>query len=468
MFRGIIQGWHYIFKNNLTGRKTMISPKNQMRKNLKWSHGSAYELPRERNMLKINRILIIAVFILGGCASINQAELSEDNPADAIVEVQMQRDNSIKNQIDLLANNQFEAGDRKLNDAIRGLESNADEASILKELSQAKAYFIEAKTVASNRLVVPNRILAARRASLEKEVRTSHDLTQRLEEIDESLLDKTKKFTTVLSVEILSQFEKDYLDLEINSVKNMRLKTFREIVQRAQENKALKIAPKSYRNANNDLKAAENMIQQSPRNPVNYNKSVMSADKSAKLLSDVMGKLKGVAKGASEEAALALVYQERKLGTLSGQALSSGNKVRLQALRDEVRKKFTNNEAEVYQQGNEIIIRLKQIDFKSGSAMVPSRSMSLLSKVNSAIIKLHPSTVIVQGHTDSTGKSHNNHILSVKRSQSVAKYLKSLDSSYNISSSGFGESQPIANNQTKEGRAMNRRVDIVVNTSNQL
>ena len=89
-------------------------------------------------------------------------------------------------------------------------------------------------------------------------------------------------------------------------------------------------------------------------------------------------------------------------------------------------------------------------------------------RLKKAVNGFNPSTVLVEGHTDSTGRSSNNHILSVKRSESVAKYLKSLNGKYNITSQGFGESKPIANNETRKGRALNRRVDIIVNTSNKL
>jgi len=142
--------------------------------------------------------------------------------------------------------------------------------------------------------------------------------------------------------------------------------------------------------------------------------------------------------------------------------------VQIQKALNDARKSFSRDEADVYQQGNDLVIRLKNIDFKSGSAMVPSQSMSLLSKVNATILELNSSKVIVEGHTDSTGGRDNNIILSEKRSQAVATYLKSLNGSYVISSKGFGESHPIGNNQTTEGRAMNRRVDIVINAGNQL
>jgi outer membrane protein OmpA-like peptidoglycan-associated protein len=453
-------------------------------------------IQEENHMFTGKKILILITFFIFSCASVNKAKLASDNVKDAIVEVQTLKENSRINQFDLLANKEFKNGKHSLNEALEGLNNEDKDSETLETLSESKAYFLAAKKRADSRAVIPERILTARKATLDNGVRDTQNLTLKLEEIDSSLRDKTKSFSKMLSVEKLSQFERDYLNLEVNSVQNKELKDFREIVKSAEQNKASKVATKTYRSAKNDLMAAENMIQQSPRNPENYIDSVSLADKSTWLLNDVMKKLKGVASGASEQAALSLVYQERKLGLLSNRAnnlqvylnksqsdlgnakdelksersesLSAENKVRVQAAMDNVRRNFTNKEAEVYQQGNQIIIRLKEMDFKSGSAMVPSKSMGLLSKVNEAIIGLHSSNVVIQGHTDSTGKSGNNHILSVKRSQAVARYLKSLDSSYNMSARGYGESQPIANNETSNGRAMNRRVDIVVNTSNKI
>ncbi len=445
-------------------------------------------------MFKLSRVIFIGVFIITGCSSTNKANLSSEDPSDAIREVQRIKINSFKNQVDLLAYEKFENGENNLNKAILELKNNDDRNDVLEKLSQSKAYFLEAISTADSRSVVPERILSARKAALNSQLRESHSLVQELKKIDEDLREETHNFSRVLSVEKLSQFERKYLKLEINSVQNTKLLVFRNIIEDAERKNAKELAPKTYRNAVVDLNAAENMIQQSPRNPDNFKKSIITVDKSTKLLSDVIQKLTGVASGASEEAALQLVYQERKLGVLSNrttrlesslrrsksdlgnvtdelqsktdEAFISGNKVRLQKAINDMRKNFSKDEAEVYQQGNDLIIRLKKIDFKSGSAMIPSDSMNLLSRVNSAIIKLNSSKIIVQGHTDSTGKRGNNNILSMKRSKSVAKYLESLDGYYKISSRGYGESQPIGNNQTKEGRAMNRRVDIIVNAKN--
>ncbi|MCK4644101.1 OmpA family protein [bacterium] len=69
----------------------------------------------------------------------------------------------------------------------------------------------------------------------------------------------------------------------------------------------------------------------------------------------------------------------------------------------------------------------------------------------------------INGHTDSISTDEYNQKLSVKRAKSVMNYLIGLGVPVeNITIKGFGESDPVADNETKEGRAQNRRADIVV------
>ena len=69
-------------------------------------------------------------------------------------------------------------------------------------------------------------------------------------------------------------------------------------------------------------------------------------------------------------------------------------------------------------------------------------------------------SVILEGHTDSTGSAAYNQKLSERRAAAVAGALQNFGvDAGKISSVGYGESQPIATNATKEGRAQNRRVD---------
>ncbi|MCW8962203.1 MAG: OmpA family protein [Gammaproteobacteria bacterium] len=70
----------------------------------------------------------------------------------------------------------------------------------------------------------------------------------------------------------------------------------------------------------------------------------------------------------------------------------------------------------------------------------------------------------VIGHTDSTGPEAYNQKLSERRAQSVASYIEQMKQSpdANVEATGMGESQPMASNDTREGRAANRRVKILV------
>ena len=69
----------------------------------------------------------------------------------------------------------------------------------------------------------------------------------------------------------------------------------------------------------------------------------------------------------------------------------------------------------------------------------------------------------VIGHTDSTGSLEHNQGLSERRATSVARYLKSQKVlSERILTRGMGPNSPIASNDTAEGRALNRRVEIIL------
>ena len=76
---------------------------------------------------------------------------------------------------------------------------------------------------------------------------------------------------------------------------------------------------------------------------------------------------------------------------------------------------------------------------------------------------INPSSVSVVGHTDSIGPESYNQTLSERRANSVASYLSNQGIDRTVMQvSGRGESQPVASNKSKEGRAQNRRVDIKV------
>ncbi len=103
------------------------------------------------------------------------------------------------------------------------------------------------------------------------------------------------------------------------------------------------------------------------------------------------------------------------------------------------------------------------IYFESGSAKIKEESFKDLDKLVK-ILKSHPEVKAkVEGHTDSSGDAAKNLQLSKDRAASVMKYLvEHGEKPDHVSSEGYGITKPIASNDTKEGKAKNRRVEILV------
>jgi len=112
----------------------------------------------------------------------------------------------------------------------------------------------------------------------------------------------------------------------------------------------------------------------------------------------------------------------------------------------------------------DVILRLKKLNFRSGSAVIPPNTYSILDHVMESIAIFKNRNVRVEGHTDFIGANLYNQDLSERRALAVQDYLRSRMESVrvDISSVGYGEDKPIANNETPEGRERNRRIDIIL------
>jgi OOP family OmpA-OmpF porin len=104
---------------------------------------------------------------------------------------------------------------------------------------------------------------------------------------------------------------------------------------------------------------------------------------------------------------------------------------------------------------------LKDVVFDTEKWEIKSQSFNSLDKAID-ILKKNPSLKLeVQGHTDNTGTQKYNQILSEKRAHTVVEYLmKKGISKDRVTSAGYGFSTPAATNETPEGRAQNRRVEL--------
>ncbi len=110
-----------------------------------------------------------------------------------------------------------------------------------------------------------------------------------------------------------------------------------------------------------------------------------------------------------------------------------------------------------------LVVNVSDVLFDTGSATLKPGAREKLARV-AGVLLAHPGlNVAIEGHTDSVGTESSNQRLSEQRAQAVHDYLVTQGiPQLAVGTSGFGESQPVASNDTAAGRQQNRRVELVV------
>ena len=130
---------------------------------------------------------------------------------------------------------------------------------------------------------------------------------------------------------------------------------------------------------------------------------------------------------------------------------------------------FDDKEADVYRQKEDILINAHGFAFPVGKSVIQSNNFPLLNKIISAVKEFPEASIRISGHTDGTGSAENNKELSQQRAAKVAQFLQNVGGidAEKIEVEGYGESRPVANNGTAQGRAANRRVEILIENDKQ-
>ena len=130
----------------------------------------------------------------------------------------------------------------------------------------------------------------------------------------------------------------------------------------------------------------------------------------------------------------------------------------------ELRRQTAGTGVDVYRQGDELVLRMPSgITFPVDRFDIQPQFQSTLDQVAQTLASYDQTYIDVLGHTDSTGSDAYNQSLSERRAQSVSDYLSARGvARARIGLRGYGESQPIASNDTESGRSENRRVEIKV------
>ena len=472
-------------------------------------------------------VMIVLLSFVGACTStsLNVKPVGESkNPTDQINRLENDIAAAYKNQLNVLAPTWFAKAESSLNQAKKGLKQGEEPSEVLGNIAEGQAQLRKAEEVTKvTRTTMGDLIKSRNLARQAGAAKLGYDYTD-AEQRFLSLTKAIEKGDLAYAEKHKTALTETFRSLELRAIKIETLGEVRKLIERAKNNRVDKIAPRSFKLAQNKLSEADAFITQHP-----YEKEMMQqkanealfmsqrlfqvADQSEKIkdmkpeeltlwvekiLYDITAKL-AVADMRNQPYKIQVENIVGSIDTLQKDRQFLFNKVktlksdietkdsqiavlegktreqqiikerlaaekRFNQLFIEVQNLFSPDEAEVYKKGNSLIIRLRAIQFPVGKSVIMPDNYPLLSKIQQSIRIFGEPDVIIEGHTDSTGSTEINEHLSQQRSESVRQYLlanKTL--SYDrIVAVGYGSSKPLASNATQEGRAVNRRIDVII------
>jgi OOP family OmpA-OmpF porin len=463
-----------------------------------------------KNFHLISTSLAFSALILSACSTIpaNKYQYAADaNPADELKLMDVQLQAAITNQLDVLSPAHFAVAQDKMKDAHNDWEKNHNGKETLSDLGDARGQLDAATTVAdTGRREIPE-VIQARSAAVQANARMTY--TNQLKEVDHDLTGYTKNLETgkmSMSSDDRSKLQNAYLDVELKAIIHNRLGNARKMIDDSRNLDAAKWAPNTLSSAEAYYKAAVTTITTNRHDDTAVNAAVDTANQSAtKLLS--VSKMANDTRGPNSESVALEMYRQKQsiakqssqldqqshtlnaqgeaitqqnsmlnsqgatlaaqgatLAAQDSQLKSANAKLSFNETLADAQKRFSPSEAEVYRQGDQLLIRLKDIKFPTNSAVLPTASEGTLSKVKEVIANLGADKVMVEGHTDSIGSKELNHQLSEKRAETVANYLvqENAINQNQVETKGYGFDKPLTDNKTASGRATNRRVDILI------
>ena len=446
------------------------------------------------------------------------------NPAEEVNRFDSEISNARKNQINVLAPTSFAKAEANLNDAMKALKSGEELSEILEPITSGRVQLTQAEEMAKvARTTLPDTIKARELARAAGATNLGEDYVKAEEQflkLTKAIENNDLKYAQNNREKVAAAFDQ----LEVRAIKEQTLGEARKLIKQAEEEGARKITPKTLEVAQQKLnnadafisehryekekiqqKSAEALFQaqrllvvtrQSQKvkemepeqislwveEILNETASKLSAPDMRNESFDmqrqnILGSVKSLQEDRQFLATQEKAHQEeieslkQQVASLEGKTQEERAAIeRLEAekqfneLYTQVKGYFSADEAEVYKQSNRLIIRLRAMQFPVGQAIIMPSNYALLSKVQRAIRTFGEPAVVIEGHTDSTGSDEVNDHLSQQRAESVRDYLvanKTLPET-KILAVGYGSKRPLASNKTEEGRAINRRIDVVI------
>lgn len=177
------------------------------------------------------------------------------------------------------------------------------------------------------------------------------------------------------------------------------------------------------------------------------------------------------AKAEAEAAQQAAVAQQQQLAVEADKARAAAaeaDRLRQQAEKDksDLRARLLqqlNAVLETHDTARGLIANMGDVLFETGKYELKPEARERLAKVSGILLAYSSLKIAIEGHTDAVGTDDYNQRLSEQRAESVRDYLVSQGvQAQSVTAHGFGKTQPIADNETADGRQRNRRVELVL------
>jgi OOP family OmpA-OmpF porin len=483
--------------------------------------------PLKNNSGFLRAMLSAVFFFLLACAG-PQLEVVPISKSENPQELINQLDNEIalarKNQLNVLAPTWFERAESSLAAAKKGLDTGDQLSEILDNIATGRAQLHRAEEIAKvAQTTLPKAIQArdmAREAGATNLGEDYADAEGRFIGLTRAIEDNNLNYAQRNQNSVAERFRV----LELKAIKIRTIGEVRRLISLAEKQNMQKIAPQSFAQAEKKLAEADAFITENPyqkekmhqladealflaqRLHIIAQQSKMIEDMEPEQItlweeeilhqtSDKLGaqdmrnrpfnqQLENIlatvsAQHADHEFMVEKTKKQQdeieklrqEIAGLEGQSLKEQKeKERLLAEKlfneklSSIQDYFKPQEAEVYKKQNQVIIRLKAINFPVGQSVIMPENYGLLSKVQRAIRTFGEPDVIIGGHTDSTGSEDLNEHLSQKRADAVRQYFVANGTLpyEKIIAVGYGSMRPLASNATESGRAINRRIDVII------
>jgi OmpA-OmpF porin, OOP family len=409
---------------------------------------------------------IIGICLASSCSHVELEKIpSNANPNLEISKLEDDVKSAKLNQINMYSPMNYKRLVKHLNHAKENRDKNKDNESILEEVAKARTFLKKAQIIQSRGQPLLNEVIVARNSALEAKAdryfaKEMKDTDQKLSAAAEALEEGDSKEAE----KNRESLKNKYLDLELRSIKHAALSPAFEIFEQAKKEGAEKEAPRTLAEAVRVMDQADSFITVNRHDENGIQNQGEKAYQQAKRLLNFTRMAKTTDQQNSEELLLKAEAEAERANQLEIITHQSASLLASQQKIKEIQAQFSPNEAEVFQDKDRLLIRLRGLNFHVGKDYILAESYPLLNKVQSVIQEIQPQRVIIEGHTDSVGSNKVNKRVSDRRAQSVKKYFIANNTlpSHQIAAIGYGYTKPLTTNKTSKGRAVNRRVDVIL------